>query len=388
MIRRSKATSTLPSSNCSGIENADNEVLEGSSEFDNIDRRKISKKENRHYFLKSTTTVRCIFFVVVASFTFQLDAFVREYQGPLDHISTTILKPYYDLSCPSFSSFHVDEKTSENGGGNIASWDCDIIMGKNESNRGVDYSSKASFPRIFMIGARDETQDTFQTWQSQLFPNSETKSPDDLSSSRPYLERINTLKVSNLFATSGGALRESGVSSSSTPLRLTFPNSETTLFTESAKDQKQFLCRKIKWEHRLFYVYQHIFTDLLTKYPNDDGFVIIEDDAILLSTTALAEEVCNVQHQKIQFYSLYKSPLQNRQQWLRNRNSKQTSCMYRHGTVAFYIRRQMMEQIVNEHRRSFFCRFPIDMYISKFGPWFATRREVVGHLGRGRIGSF
>jgi hypothetical protein len=89
----------------------------------------------------------------------------------------------------------------------------------------------------------------------------------------------------------------------------------------------------------------------------------------------------------MQFYSLYRSPLQQRRQWWWWRMNSKSSCVYQHGTVAFYIRRQLMKQIVNEHMRSLFCRFPIDMYISNFGPWYATRREIVGHLDRGRIGS-
>lgn len=46
-----------------------------------------------------------------------------------------------------------------------------------------------------------------------------------------------------------------------------------------------------------------------------------------------------------------------------------------------------MEKIRDERRRGWFCRFPIDMYISKMGPWYATRREIVGHLDVGRVGS-
>ena len=62
------------------------------------------------------------------------------------------------------------------------------------------------------------------------------------------------------------------------------------------------------------------------------------------------------------------------------------SCMYAHGTVAFYIRRPLMEKVVRESRRGYFCRFPIDMYISKMGPWYATQRDIVRHE-TDRIGS-
>ena len=118
----------------------------------------------------------------------------------------------------------------------------------------------------------------------------------------------------------------------------------------------------------------------LSTYPNDPGFVIVEDDAVLKNPNAFIQEVCNAHHHQLEFYSLYRSPLQ----WKGRRSS---SCIYLHGTVAFYIRRPIMEKIVNERRRGWFCRFPIDMYISKMGPWYATRRDVVDHLDLGRIGS-
>lgn len=363
---------------------------------------KMSSKKDRKHLTKSIATTRCFIVMTILLISYQLDAYIREYQGPFDHVSTTILKPYYGMSCPSFSHYMDDMASSSNGkenGSGITSWDCNAILGKQTTNTNNDGSvegetaqSTTTFPRIFMIGARDETKDTFQSWQSQLQLNDDTAMSSHVdadryivSSSQPYLKRINTLEVSNQFATSGGALRESS------SLRLASSTNTTTHQSKTSNQPKQFLCRKIKWEQRLFYVYQHIFNDLLITYPHDDGFVIIEDDATLLNPTALAKEVCNVHHQKIQFYSLYKSPLQHRWRWWRIMSTKQQppppSCIYQHGTVAFYIRRQLMQQIVNEHRRSFFCRFPIDMYISKYGPWYATRNEVVGHLGLSRIGS-
>ena len=144
-----------------------------------------------------------------------------------------------------------------------------------------------------------------------------------------------------------------------------------------------FLCRKMKWEHRLVAVYQTVFSHLLSTYPNDEGFVIIEDDAVLNHPHAFVEEVCNAHNQQLEFYSLYQSPAST---W-RGTSRSSPSCIYKHGTVAFYIRQSLMKKIMNERRRQWFCRFPIDMYISRMGPWYATTREVVGHLDTGRVGS-
>lgn len=308
----------------------------------------------------------------------QFDAYVREYQGPLDHITTSMTKPYYEITCPSFSYDDNNVKDSSSGGNNengdnaMSSWDCSDILGTaSTADKADDISVNPSFPRIFMIGARDESEDTFQSWQSQLLPSSSTNKDLIQQQKQLHLERMDTLQVSNQFAIAGGALKHHVDNNSS---------------SSSLRRQNKFLCRKIKWEQRLFYVYQRVFSDLLIKYPTDDGFIIVEDDAVLLNPNVFAEEACHAHYQqKFQFYSLYKSPLQQHTRFSFRRNS--SSCTYRHGTVAFYIQRHLMEQIVSEHRRSMFCRFPIDMYISKLGPWYATRREVVGHLGRGRIGS-
>ena len=283
----------------------------------------------------------------------QMDAYIREYQGPLDHVTTSILAPYYSLSCPDFSSSDDGIQTSTTNFNEI-SWDCNTDLHTRENNI-VYYPS---FPRIFMIGARDKDEDTFDAWKQNI---SQSKHQ------QPYIERINTLKISNQYALGGGKLRNS-ISNLNSTIELT--------------KQKQYLCRSMKWEHRLFSCYQSVFANLLETYPNETGFVIVEDDAILISSQAFAKEVCGAHHLRLGFYSLYRSPLQ-----MNGKNSI-SSCMYKHGTVAFYIQRSIMEKIVNEQRRSQFCRFPIDMYISKLGPWYSTRREIVGHTNTvGRVGS-
>ena len=291
------------------------------------------------------TGITFIGVILILVVLLQMDACIREYQGPFDHVTTSILAPYYSLSCPDFGDDDVQTSTTNS---NEISWDCNDNLHSNEV---------PSFPRIFMIGARDKDEDTFDAWKQNI---SQSKHE------QPYIERINTLQISNQYALSGGKLRNS------------IPNLNSTI--ESTK-QKQYLCRSMKWEHRLFHVYQTVFASLLETYPNDTGFVIIEDDAILISPHSLAKEVCGAHHLRLGFYSLYRSPLQM--------NGKiSPSCMYKHGTVAFYIQRSIMEKIVNEQRRSHFCRFPIDMYISKLGPWYSTRREIVGHTDIvGRVGS-
>ena len=198
-----------------------------------------------------------------------------------------------------------------------------------------------------MIGARGKGEDTYESWRKALEAG---------RTNAPHFERINTLELSNRFALQGGMLAD-----------------------EHGGGTAKHLCRKMKWEQRLFYVYQTVFRDVLSTYPNESGFVFVEDDSVLNEQQApsLQAEVCRAKADARPFYSLYRSPLQR----------GASSCVYRHGTVAFYVRRGLMEIIANERRRGHVCRFPIDMYISRLGPWHAPRQEVVMHSGAARVGS-
>ena len=261
----------------------------------------------------------------------QLHAYVIEYQGPLDHVSTSILAPFYGMMCPR----RLDTPSRQTRDWDY--WEC----GERDAE---------SFPRIFMIGARGKDEDSYESWRKAL----------GASQNAPYMKRINTLELSNRFALQGGML--------------------SMLSEEHGGSSKaKHLCRKMKWEQRLFYVYQAVFQDVLSTYPTESGFVFVEDDAVMneQEVPLLKAEICRAHADARSFYSLYRSPLQ----W------GVSSCIYRHGTVAFYIRRGLMEIIANERRREQVCRFPIDMYISRLGPWYAPRQEIVMHSGVARVGS-
>jgi len=226
-----------------------------------------------------------------------------------------------------------------------------------------------------MVGARDEDEDTFSAWKQLLKLNRTLSTNNDSQYQHlPSIERINTLKISNQYALSGGALRGPTVGDGRAP------NSSTA--SSAGAPRNQHLCRKLKWEHRLFAVYQSVFSGLLAAHPADRGFVFVEDDAVLTDPRAFSREVCRAHGLRLGFYSLYRSPLQRR-----GGARPSSSCVYLHGTVAFYIDRSLMEKIAGERRRGMFCRFPIDMYISKSGPWYATERQIVEHLDMGRVGS-
>ena len=300
-------------------------------------------------------------------------AFIIEKQGPLDHVmAIAVWKPYYGMFCPEFSSDNGMpfgnslERQTWGDAQNVTIWECSSISSINNN------TAISQFPQIFMIGARDKEDNTFIQWKQVIQQSTQHVNTTSASqSSVPRFQRINTLKISNQYARSGGALRQ--------PILKSLTNSTQQLPTP-LQIQNQFLCRGMKWEQRLFAVYQSVFAKLLSSYPQEDDFVIVEDDSLLINPTAFFEEVCNSRSHQMKFYSLYRSPFQ----W-QSRNS--ISCIYQHGTVAFYIQRSLMVTIVKEKRRGWFCRFPIDMYISSLGPWYATRREIVVHANGGRVGS-
>ncbi len=319
-------------------------------------------------------------FWIALSFTFlhQLDAYLREYQGPLDHVASLILRPYYGMHCPNFlSQQQLEDKDSSgntrtnNRSSTKTAWSCSsIVQAKGDQN------SDVMMPRMFMIGARDKNEDTYDDWMAAIQDESINSDPQR----GPYFERINTLDISNRYALSGGALWNSTlIADDNRHLKLSTANDVSS--TNMKPNRSGFLCRKMKWEHRLFAVYQTIFSHLLSTYPTDLGFVIIEDDAVLKDPRAFVNEICEAHNEQMEFYSLYQSPSQRRGE------RRFPSCIYVHGTVAFYIRRHFMEQIMNERRRAWFCRFPIDMYISLMGPWYASTMEIVDHLDSGRVGS-
>lgn len=320
-----------------------------------------------------------IIIMVSFSFTFlhQLDAYVREYQGPLDHLASDLLKPYYGMLCPIFPHRHDENlgnsDSAANQSLNAGAWNCKS-----------DHENDVAMPRMFMIGARDEDEDTYDDWMTalhQIYSVGKNGNALDPQHSMPiHLERINTLEMSNKYALSGGALQNATVISDNQHLNLSTAVGESSTNSMNP-NRSRFLCRKMKWEHRLFAVYQTIFSHLLATYPNDTGFVIIEDDAVLMSPYEFVEEVCHAHNKQMEFYSLYRSP----SQW--KGKSRSPSCIYVHGTVAFYIQRSLMEVVVRERRRDWFCRFPIDLYILSMGPWYASTREIVGHLDTGRVGS-
>jgi len=132
------------------------------------------------------------------------------------------------------------------------------------------------------------------------------------------------------------------------------------------------ICSKMTWSNRLFSIYQRVFRDILKKHSDDQGFIFIEDDVLLLDRKSFRTEACMAQDSKLQFYSFY-------------RPTSQQSCLYNHGTLCFYVNREFLEHLAIFVPVREFCRLPIDMYLASIGPWFSTSKMIVKHNATARF---
>jgi hypothetical protein len=140
--------------------------------------------------------------------------------------------------------------------------------------------------------------------------------------------------------------------------------------TGMSRAYKNTRCAKLQWHHRLNFVYQSVFRQVMQDNPENEGFFFTEDDAVLENWAGYHEEACIAQ--SFEFYSFFKT--------------SGTTCIYRHGTVAFYIKKSLMMRFINVDS-STFCRLPIDMFFASLGPWYTSINSTVTHRNKRYIPS-
>ena len=131
-------------------------------------------------------------------------------------------------------------------------------------------------------------------------------------------------------------------------------------------------CKRKTFGNRLFRIYQKVFTDIFKKYPTDKDFIFIEDDVLLIDFESLKAEACMARRRNLRFYSFFQP-------------SAQQSCLYHHGTLAFYINRSFLKHLATDVSKPELCRLPIDIYIAKHGPWYSTTKTIVKHNATRRL---
>ena len=147
-------------------------------------------------------------------------------------------------------------------------------------------------------------------------------------------------------------------------------NQDLIFFNTTTLEQSVFKCSPVTFSNKLFNIYLYVFASILEKYPNQEDFIIVEDDAELVSEDKMRIESCLARQYQYTFYSFFRTKFQ------------EDSCMYQHGTVAFYVKRQFINTLLNNVDATTVCFIPIDMYISMRGPWYATKNNIIKHNSR------
>ena len=144
-------------------------------------------------------------------------------------------------------------------------------------------------------------------------------------------------------------------------------NLDLMVFNTTSLDKSAFKCSKITFSNKLFNIYLYVFASILETYPNQEDFIFVEDDAELVDGDKLKMESCVARQYQYMFYSLFRTQRQ------------QDSCMYQHGTVAFYAKRQFINTLLDSVDARTVCSIPIDMYIAMRGPWYTTSKNIIIH---------
>jgi hypothetical protein len=256
--------------------------------------------------------------VTVLSFLQYKSLQLEQEGGPLDHVRSTIMKPFYNLQCPRLTGSNY--RSTRHG-----------TISSNNNN--------CTIPRLFIVNGRgnDRPRQAARSWE-RLGGAWNNKRMEIMSTS-PMLEQMRHQEEENHS--------QSNPSSSSSS------------------------CRQVgKWATRLFRIYQLIFTNVLERFPEDHDFIFVEDDVVLRSPETFHAEICMAKALGVDFYSFYTTPEQG------------SRCTYEYGTPAFYASANFVKQLRDlQNDNSVVCRLPIDMYIASVGPWYASRSHSVQHIG-------
>lgn len=156
------------------------------------------------------------------------------------------------------------------------------------------------------------------------------------------------------------------------------PNIQLVSTLNISRTYRNTRCHQHTWASQLFAVYQDVFARLLTEYPDQQHFVTVEDDTVLLNATRLYQELDWAIRHTVGYYSFTSTSLA-----LADSDSdlaSSPSCIYKYGATAQLISRRLMQSILNAGDDSF-CRLPIDMFIARAGPWYVTTSRVTKHIG-------
>ena len=299
-----------------------------------------NRRPRRRPVLSRAIVVIVVLTFLVPTFVLQIwhESYVRQnIESPLDHVGSALRRPVYWRGCPSKQ---IDQIR-----------DIEEFL--------VPSRRMQSFPPITIISARSEedTRDVRASWDAL------SNISDDVSIT---IHTVDTRQMSKEFKQYGGeASRCRGY--------LQRLNAKSGLRSKSADAETA----PLSFEGILFSVYKRIMADALIFHPNEESFIFAEDDAKLIAAEQFVKEVGVAVQKRYQFYSFF---LTGKQQQKGGR--KEPTCFYEHGTVAFLIRRRLMQAIVDADERVSCGRLGIDMFLASRGPWYATTKGPVVHVGK------
>ena len=270
------------------------------------------------------------------------ESYVRQnIESPLDHVGSALRRPLHWRGCPS----RQIDKIS----------DVEEFLVPTTSRR------MQSFPPITIISARpkEDTRDVRASWGDL------SNISDDTGIT---VHTVDTRQMSKEFKQYGGE-------ASSCSGYLKRLSAKSGLRSKSADDTE---APPLSFEGILFSVYKRVMADALVFHPNAESFVFAEDDAQLIDPEQFVKEVGVAVQKQYQFYSFF---LTGKQQQ-KGGEGKEPTCFYEHGTVAFLIRRRLMQAIVDADERVSCGRLGIDMFLASRGPWYATTKGPVVHVGK------
>ena len=290
--------------------------------------------------LPSLAVVVVVLSALVPLFVLQTwhESYVRQnIESPLDHVGSALRRPFRWQGCPS----KAIDKVS----------DIEEFLAP---SRRVPF-----FPPITIISARskEDTVDVRTSWDALL------NIADDMSIT---IHTVDTREMSKDFKQYGGE-------ASSCRGYLQRLDAKPGLRSKSAATEAS----PLSFEGILFSVYKRVMADALIFHPNAESFIFAEDDAKLIGAEQFVKEVGVAVQKRYQFYSFFLTG----KQLQKGGEGKAPTCFYEHGTVAFLIKRRLMQAIVDADERVACGRLGIDMFIASRGPWYATTKGPVVHVG-------
>lgn len=301
-----------------------------------------SRRPRRRPIRSRAAVVIAVLSFLVPMFVLQTwhESYVRQnIESPLDHVGSALRRPLHWRGCPS----RQIDKIS----------DVEEFL--------VPSRRMQSFPPITIISARskEDTRDVRASWDAL------SNISDDMGIT---VHTVDTRQMSKEF-------KQYGSEASSCRGYLKRLSAKSGLRSKSDDDKE---ASPLSFEGILFSVYKRVMADALVFHPNAESFIFAEDDAQLIAPEQFVKEVGVAVQKQYQFYSFF---LTGKQQQ-KGGEGKEPTCFYEHGTVAFLIRRRLMQAIVDADERVSCGRLGIDMFLASRGPWYATTKGPVVHVGK------